>query len=128
MRSVLFSLVSTAALCLGPADTARSETPAPHRIVEIVTFRLINGVPVDQFLAASKGTEAALRGQPGFIARRLVQTPDGAWTDLVEWNDLETAKAAAEAVMQDPAFGPFMALIDPDTVALSHGALMWRMD
>ena len=101
-----------------PADGTRG---AAAPCVEVVTFRLVAG-------ADAAVTEVPLRGQPGFLRRRLVQSADGTWTDWVEWRDMPSAQAAAEAMMAAPAFGPFMALIDPDSVVMRHDMLTFAMD
>lgn len=108
-----------------PADSARG---AAAPCVEVVTFRLLPGADAAAFLAAARATEAPLRDQPGFLRRRLVQGADGQWTDWVEWRDRAAAGAAAEAMMADPAFGPFMALIDGASVVMRHEALTFATD
>lgn len=108
-----------------PADALRADgRTAP--VMEVVTFRLSPGMDEAAFLAAARGTEEALARQPGFIARRLLKGEDG-WTDLVEWQDLAAAETAAGAMMADPAFAPFLAAIDPESIAMSHPAIRWRM-
>jgi hypothetical protein len=110
---------------LAPADSGRgSQAPC----VEIVTFRLVPGVETAAFVQAAHATEAPLRGQPGFLRRRLVQGADGQWTDWVEWRDTASAHAAAEAMMAEPAFGPFIAMIAMDTVVMRHETMAFAMD
>lgn len=108
-----------------PADGGRGGV-AP--CVEVVTFRLVAGSEPAAFLEAARATEAPLRGQPGFLRRRLVLGADGQWTDWVEWRDAASAQAAAAAMMEVPAFGPFMAMIDGSSVVMRHEALAFAMD
>ena len=110
---------------LAPAEGARG---AASRCVEVVTFRLVAGADESVFVQAARATEAPLRGQPGFLNRRLLRGADGVWTDWVEWRDLAAAQAAAEAMMAAPAFGPFMALIDPESIVMRHDLLTFAMD
>jgi hypothetical protein len=112
-------------LLMAPADMARA---GDGPVLEVVTFRLAEGVSDAAFLAAAEATAAPLRRQPGFVARSLTRRADGGWTDLVTWTSLSAATAGAEAMMADPAFGPFVALIDPASVEMRHDALLWRMD
>ena len=126
MRPILALAVALAtAPTHAPADTARG---AAAPCVEVVTFRLVPGADAADFLNAARATEIPLRDQPGFLRRRLVQGADGQWTDWVEWRDVAAATAAAEAMMAAPAFGPFMALIDPESVVMRHDALTFAMD
>lgn len=126
MRPILtlalaFALTPT----LAPADSARG---AGAPCVEVVTFRLVAGAEVDAFVTAARATEVPLRAQPGFLRRRLVQGAEGQWTDWVEWRDAASAEAAAAAMMADPGFGTFMALIDGASVVMRHDALIFAMD
>jgi quinol monooxygenase YgiN len=99
----------------------------PMRTLELVTFRLKPGTDRAAFLAAARQTEAAIRRQPGCLARMLAEAGDGTWTDIVTWSGHAEALAAAEAVMADPDFAPFGAMIDGPTVVMSHSALVWQM-
>jgi hypothetical protein len=96
--------------------------------IELVTFRLTPGTDRAGFLANAQRTEAVIRRQPGFQARMLTEGADGTWSDIVTWASHADAMAAAGAVMSDPDFAPFGAMIDGLTVQMSHSALVWRMD
>ncbi|MFN5998063.1 MAG: hypothetical protein ACK47C_05445 [Paracoccaceae bacterium] len=96
--------------------------------IELVTFRLNPGTDRAVFLANARRTEAVIRRQPGFQARMLTEGEDGTWSDIVTWASHADAMAAAAAVMSDPDFAPFGAMIDGPTVQMSHSALVWRMD
>lgn len=93
------------------------------RVIEYVTFTLTPGTDEAAFLAAARGTEALLRRQPGFLSRQLSRGPDGRWTDAVSWASMAEAEAAPQAVMADPAFAPFMALIDGASAEMRHEEL-----
>ncbi|PLL13643.1 hypothetical protein C0V75_09810 [Tabrizicola sp. TH137] len=126
MRPILtLALAFALAPSLAPADTARG---AAAPCVEVVTFRLVPGTDPAVFITAARATEQPLRGQPGFLRRRLVLGADGQWTDWVEWRDAASAQRAAEAMMAEPAFGPFMALIDGASVVMRHDVLSFAMD
>jgi hypothetical protein len=113
-------------LCALPADLARAGGTDP--VLEVVSFRLTQGTTAAAFLAAARATEAPLRRQPGFLSRQLTRAADGTWTDHVTWASLPQALSAAEAMMAEPAFGPFVALIDPTSMQMRHDTILWRMD
>lgn len=115
-------------LALAPADAARAEAGPPGPVLEVVTFRLTPGVSEADFLAAARATEAPLRAQPGFLSRHLTRSDAGEWTDHVAWASLAQAMSAAEVVMAEPAFGPFMAAIDGASVRMRHDQILWQMD
>jgi hypothetical protein len=95
--------------------------------IEHVTFRLVPGTDRAAFLAAAHATEAVVRRQPGFIARMLTEADDGIWSDIVTWASHSDAMAAAEAVMTDPEFAPFGAMIAGPTVRMTHSTLVWQI-
>ncbi|WP_435258764.1 hypothetical protein ACSBLW_03025 [Thioclava sp. FR2] len=131
MMKILFPAQTGFATPFAPADSARAASGADTMVspvLEMVSFRLEQGATDTAFLAAAKATEAPLRCQPGFLRRSLVGAPDGTWTDLVEWTDMGAAQAGAQAMMAEPAFQPFMALIDMGSVSMGHPVIRWRMD
>ncbi|MBA3911737.1 MAG: hypothetical protein C0524_18145 [Rhodobacter sp.] len=95
--------------------------------IEQVSFRLIPGADRAGFLAHAHATEAVVRRQPGFVARMLTESEDGGWTDIVTWASHADAMAAAEAVMADPAFLPFVQMIDGPSARMSHATLVWQL-
>jgi hypothetical protein len=120
----LTRLLPAALLAFAPADVARGDA-ADGWVAEIVTFRLLTATSEGAFLNAARATGPLLAAAPGFVSRRLSRGPDGTWTDHVEWTSLAHAEAAADAIMKDPAAGPFLAAIDPATIVMRHEALLW---
>ncbi len=121
-----YALPFLAAFAFAPADLARAGSGEP--VLEIVTFRRIEGTNPEQFLNAARGTEALLRERGALIRRFLTVDKTGLWTDVIEWTSMDEALAAAEAVMQHPDFAPFGSMIDPATVELRHAPILWRME
>lgn len=101
-------------------------TNSDDTVLEIVWFRLQAGADPSAFVQAARQTETLLRRCPGFVRRMLVEDQN-LWGDLVEWRDRASAMAAAETVLQDAAFAPFIAMIDPGTLRLGHHAIRARM-
>ncbi len=95
--------------------------------IELVTFRLIPGTDRAAFLENARRTETVVSRQSGFQARMLVEGADGTWTDIVTWASHAAAISAAEAVMSDPDFAPFGAMIDGPSVRMSHSTLAWQI-
>ena len=67
-RLTLPALALTA--LFAPADAVRAGTTDAHPVMEIVSFRLVEGSDETAFLTAAKGTEAMLRARivPGRAA------------------------------------------------------------
>lgn len=93
------------------------------KTVEIVTFRLNDGCTAQDFAKAAAGIEPFLRETGGMIRRTLSADADGLWTDHILWDSEEAAKSAAAAVMQHPAAGPMMAMIDGPSATMRHAVL-----
>jgi hypothetical protein len=68
-------------------------------VLELVSFRLATDIAPEAFVALAEATEPVLCRQPGYVSRKLVHTPDGLWTDIVEWESLATATEAAKTVL-----------------------------
>ena len=131
MTKMIFPAQNSFATPLASADSARSASGGRKkgtRVLELVSFRLVHGATDTAFLDAAKATELPLRRQPGFLRRCLAVDADGNWTDLVEWTDMNAAQTGAQAMMGEPAFQPFMALIDMGSVKMGHSVVRWRMD
>lgn len=111
-----------AALTFAAADLARSGAETP--VLEIVTFRTVEGIAPDQFLNAARATETMLRERGALVRRFLTVDDSGLWTDVIEWTSMNEALAAAEAVIQHPDFAPFGAMIDGSTVQIRHAPIL----
>jgi hypothetical protein len=97
-------------------------------VIEIVTFRRHASVTAETLAKHAEAANAAIARMPGFIARRLSLSEDGIYTEHVEWSDMASAKAAAAAIMSEPAAGPFMQAIDPQGIQMKHNMLVIRLN
>jgi hypothetical protein len=93
---------------------------------EYVTFRLLPGTALADFIAAVRATDALLAHRPGYLARHLSAGTDGRWTDCVLWSDAESAMTAAADMMSDPRAAPFLAAISPEGIEMRHETLHWQ--
>ena len=90
------------------------------KCVEVVVFKLNEGVRREQFLKHAAITQAKIEQYDGFFDRQLLEGEDGQWTDIVHWESKEAAFSAAELIMQDEACMPFMQAINPDSMQMMH--------
>ena len=67
-----------AALTFAAADMARAGSNVP--VLEIVTFRTVDGTDTEQFLNTARTTEALLRERGSLIRRFLTVDENGVWT------------------------------------------------
>ena len=93
-----------------------------ERILELVVFQLAEGVKEEELLQAVGPVSEWVKTQPGFISRDLVRETEGnKWVEIVWWESLEQAKAAAEAAMTSEACAPMFSKIDFENIQMLHG-------
>jgi hypothetical protein len=91
------------------------------RVLELVLFKLKDGATREQLLATVDGVTRWAGSQPGFVSRDLAYSEaDDRWIDVVWWESLEDAEAAAGAAMSSPSCAPMFALIDDDSMLFLH--------
>lgn len=96
--------------------------------LELALFRSRQGVSQAEVLEASQQLSRWLQRQSGFLYRSLSQQEDGLWVDVVYWQSLEQAQAASAGFMQASESQALMALIEPDSVHLSHSQIAYRLE
>jgi hypothetical protein len=86
-------------------------------VIEILVFRLANGVGEDAFLAADKRVQVEFAyHQPGLLRRTIARAADGDWLVVDLWRSADDADASEERWDRDPVCQEFMGLIDRSTV------------
>jgi hypothetical protein len=92
------------------------------KVLELVVFRLNEGVTRDQLLGTAGAVSAWIAGQPGFVSRELSYDAEGdRWIEVVWWQTLADARAAAERAMTSDSCAPMFALIDMGAALMVHG-------
>ena len=92
------------------------------RVLELVIYRLNEGVSGEQFLGTNRAVSTWISTQPGFISRDLVHDSDGdRWVDVVWWETMAQAQAASEASMTSESCQPMFALIHMESALMLHG-------
>lgn len=91
------------------------------KVVEQVTYQLVDGVSESEFLGAARQSDEFLQTCAGFIERRLGKQPGtNQWTDLVFWDSMESALAAAAKFNASPVTASFNRCLKKGTVSMSH--------
>jgi hypothetical protein len=95
---------------------------ASGKVLELVVFKLREGVTREQLLGTTDAVSAWAAEQPGFISRELSHDAEGdRWIDIVWWRTLEDAHAAAERALTSETCAPMFALIDQESTLMIHG-------
>jgi hypothetical protein len=88
---------------------------------EIVHFAFVTEIAPQRQSEAMQALGGWVATQPGFVSRHTYQdAQQGHWTDVVEWASRGDAIAAMERSQQEPALASVLALIDPDSLRVSH--------
>ncbi|MDQ4144627.1 MAG: hypothetical protein M3198_12965 [Actinomycetota bacterium] len=84
--------------------------------IEIVTFRLKDGVSKEDFLAQNKNVEENLVSKmPGMLTRETAMTEDGQVAVILHWDKPESAQHSMDVFPTAPESQDFLALLDMDT-------------
>ncbi len=95
---------------------------AGGKVLELVVYKLQQGVSREQFLGTNDAVSSWIRQQPGFISRELVYDAEGdRWVDVIWWETLEQAQTASELSMTSESCAPMFALIDLESALVLHG-------
>lgn len=128
------SAVTLARVVVSHQGEAESTAYAPHgartfregimqaHVLELVVFRLKEGVAREEFLATADAVSEWARSQPGFVSRDLSHAAaEDRWIEVVYWARPADAEAAAKAAETSSACAPMFALIDMDSALMLHG-------
>jgi hypothetical protein len=91
------------------------------KVLELVVFKLKEGVTREQFLGADHAVSRWISEQPGFVSHELLHDADGdRWVEQVWWETMDEAHAAAEKAMTSETCAPMFAMIDEEPSLMLH--------
>lgn len=110
------------AFCIAVLYGCQNKTKVMNKatVVERVSFQLNEGYSVEQGKEAMTGLNDYLIKQKGFVSRTTTVSEDGIFLDLVYWEDLESAKNAAEKIMKEPKNAQSFEVINQGTMQFGH--------
>ncbi|KZN34099.1 antibiotic biosynthesis monooxygenase family protein [Pseudoalteromonas luteoviolacea] len=98
-----------------------------QNIIEIVTFKLNQGVSTEQMLEKSAAFEEFAAKQPGFLYRSLAHQADtDTFVDVSYWETLEDNKKMQAAFEEVDVCQAFCALVDKESVGISHHTVLTK--
>ena len=93
-----------------------------EKALELVVYKLGEGVSREQFLGTNEAVSSWIATQPGFVSRDLAYDAEGdLWTDVIWWETMDDAHAAAELSTTSESCAPMFALIDMRSALMLHG-------
>jgi hypothetical protein len=92
-----------------------------EKVLELVVFKLNEGVTREQFLGTNGAVSEWISAQPGFVSHELLYDADGdRWVELAWWKTMDEARTAAEKAMTSETCAPMFALIDEASTLMLH--------
>ena len=88
-------------------------------VLELVRFKTKPDLAKQEFLSAAEQASEFLRGQSGFVKRRIYHVQANEWLDAVTWENLQAAQSAAASFQQDARCQDFMRCID-EVLSFEH--------
>jgi hypothetical protein len=93
-----------------------------EQALELVVYKLNEGVSREQFLGTNEPVSAWISRQPGFISRDLVYDAEGdRWVDVIWWETMEAAHGASELSLTSDSCAPMFAQIELESALMLHG-------
>ena len=94
--------------------------------LEVVFFRLKDGIDEASFMRANEALMAELRAIDGFVRRELLKDAENRWMDTVYWRSMADAQRAAELFPTMECAQSLMAMLDEASVSMHHFELARR--
>ncbi|NQZ84931.1 MAG: hypothetical protein HRU03_04375 [Nanoarchaeales archaeon] len=89
--------------------------------IEFVEYKLVEGADINEFMKSSDDMQNNfLNKQKGYLTRELIKDDKGTWADLVHWETMEDAKAAADNFHSSKECETMMKLLDMSSVVMKH--------
>lgn len=92
-------------------------------IQEMVSFKTKSDVSDMEVLMAAARSQQVIQHYAGFKRRQLLRMEDH-WLDLVIWESLGEAQAAASQAMKNPECLAFFNLIDEHSIDLKYATIV----
>ena len=89
-------------------------------VIEMVLFKVKEGIEIELAQKELSKVNDFLSEQEGFISRKISISDDGQFLDIVFWEDMNTAMAAANKIMQSPDAMKIFSIIDQKTQLFKH--------
>lgn len=90
------------------------------KTVEHVSFKINENFSVDEGKNAMKLINGFVSEQPGFIARVTSVNDNNEFLDIVFWESLPEAKAAAKKIEEQPSLAKSFEVIDMESMVFGH--------
>lgn len=119
VSKLLLASLSVGVLALQAGGAAAAG--ASSKVVEVVPFKLKQGVTPAEFRAVDKDVEKQhVSRQPGFVSRESAAGENGEWLVIAHWSSRKDADASMASFEKAPAAANFMSKIDASTMSMKR--------
>ena len=122
-KFILIGLATAFMMSCNPSTQNKKELTMEQQTIgmlEITTFKLKLGVTEKDFEQSARSMQKDfLEKQNGFIKRTLTVSEDSTWTDVVFWNDRQSAERTMKIAETSELVLPFMEKIDFNSVKMN---------
>jgi quercetin dioxygenase-like cupin family protein len=88
-------------------------------VVEVTEFALKPGTTEQMFLQTREEMNDEVRKLKGFLNRRLLKSKGG-WTEIFEWTDMDSAKAAGEVWSTLPGIENYCSMVNSASIKVGY--------
>lgn len=114
---ILLGSVLSATFAVQPALAAGQRGD----VIEVVTFKLKNGVAAAEFAPVDKAVEREhVAKQAGFVSRESAHGAHGEWLVIVHWRSAKDADASMASFEKALAAAQFMSKIEASTMSMKR--------
>ena len=122
-RIILIGIATAFISACNPSTQNKKGTTMEQQktgMVEITTFKLNQGVTISDFEQVARAMQKDfLEKQNGFVKRTLTVSQDSIWTDIVFWQDQQSAEKTMKLAETSELVLPFMEKIDFNSVKMN---------
>ena len=103
----------------------KNELTNKENAFEVVSFQFNSDVSFDEQKSCMDKINDIVKDYNGLISRQYYFSKEkNSWIDFAIWEDLKSAKAASEQIMNNPQAGALFSKMNQETMMFSHYELI----
>jgi len=89
-------------------------------IVEVILFEANPSYSKKEVEKALISFNEIIKVHSGFIERKIANTKDGKYIDILYWNDMNSAKRAGDIINKDPKANELFKVVKQESIQIFH--------
>lgn len=119
-KLILVIMVNLLFNCTTKPGQNNSSMKTTPKVVEVVLFEAYPGYSKEDVKTALASLNDIVKLYHGFVERTTASNGDGKYVDIVYWNDMKSAKAAAEDLTKNQDAAAVFNIIKPESIQMYH--------